>query len=393
MAYCRRTWELSVMNYKIATNRSVVFGLELLLALPLSLVLARLGIGGIAWMLGSIISGALVVHAYRVLYKYQVEPNRTAREIGQALIGLVIGFSIAKANLAVISLQLPIFAFLTLFMLLGGSVIGYIYSRISQTNLLTAMLATVPGSVGIMASLAADYGRNVPLVALVQIIRLTTVIFLIPLVARVLVGSNTNTLASDSRNDFFYADQSYLSLLLLVLVVTLLGVHLGKILRVPAASFFGSLIVGATFNALLNWLPLIPDLDFNPPLLINLIGQILLGITIGEYWGSKPALGKRTIVFGFISVAMTIGVGLIAAVIALVLTPWDWLTCMLVTAPGGAPEMILVALAFHHDVEIVTTGHLVRLIAINGFLPVWVFLFRYLDRHLPSSSRNQSCAD
>lgn len=376
------------MNHKIATHRPVIVGLELLLALPFSLVLARLGIGGIVWILGSIIAGGLVVHAYQVLYQYQVEPNRTARQIGQALVGLVIGFTIAKANLVAIASQLPIFALLTLFMLLGGSVIGYFYSRISQTNLLTAMLATVPGSVGVMASIAADYGRNVSLVALVQIIRLTSVIFLIPLVVRVLVGSNTITSASASRNDFFSADQSSLSLLLLLLGVTLVGVQLAKILRIPAASFFGSLIVGATFNACLNWLSLTPEFDFNPPQVINLIGQILLGVTIGEYWGNKPALGKRTVGFALISVAMTIGVGLIAAVIALTLTPWDWLTCMLVTAPGGAPEMILVALAFHHDVEIVTAGHLVRLIAINGSLPVWVLLFRYLDRYLPNSDSN-----
>lgn len=79
---------------------------------------------------------------------------------------------------------------------------------------------------------------------------------------------------------------------------------------------------------------------------------------------------------------MTIGAGLIAAAIARLLTSWDWLTCILVTAPGGAPEMILVALALEHNVEIVTAGHLVRLLAINGSLPLWILFFRFLDRHL-----------
>ena len=41
--------------------------------------------------------------------------------------------------------------------------------------------------------------------------------------------------------------------------------------------------------------------------------------------------------------------------------------------------MILVSLALNHNVEIVTTAHLVRLIAINSSLPLWVFLFRRLD--------------
>ncbi|CDN12580.1 FIG00875916: hypothetical protein [Richelia intracellularis] len=34
--------------------------------------------------------------------------------------------------------------------------------------------------------------------------------------------------------------------------------------------------------------------------------------------------------------------------------------------------------------EVVTAGHLVRLIAINSSLPLWLFLFRRLDRSLQS---------
>lgn len=375
------------MKQRISAKQLIIVGLELLFALPLGLALARLSIGGVAWILGGIASGALVLHACRILYEYRAKPNRTARNIGQALVGLTIGFSIAHGNLAGVASKLHIFVFLTLFILLSGSFIGYIYSRISKTNLLTAMLATVPGSVGIMSSIAADYGKNVSLVALVQVIRVTTVILFIPIVARVSAGSGANTSSVPPQN-LFNIDLSYLSLLFLSLMMTLLGVRLASTLRIPAAPFFGSLIVGITFNYLLSLFPFIPNFDFSPPPLINLIGQILLGITIGEYWGSKPTLGKQTIVYALIPVAMTIGAGFIAAVIALLLTPWDWLTCLLVTAPGGAPEMILVSLALDHNVEIVTAGHLVRLLAINGSLPVWVLLFRHLDRRLPGSDND-----
>jgi uncharacterized membrane protein AbrB (regulator of aidB expression) len=83
-------------------------------------------------------------------------------------------------------------------------------------------------------------------------------------------------------------------------------------------------------------------------------------------------------------VALTIAVGFTAAFLAMQLTDWDWLTCLLVTAPGGVAEMILIALALNHDIEIVAAGHIVRLIAINCSIPIWVFLFRYFDRHLPA---------
>ena len=38
---------------------------------------------------------------------------------------------------------------------------------------------------------------------------------------------------------------------------------------------------------------------------------------------------------------MTLIAGAIAAILAMQLTSWDWLTCLLVTAPGGLAEMIL----------------------------------------------------
>lgn len=74
-----------------------------------------------------------------------------------------------------------------------------------------------------------------------------------------------------------------------------------------------------------------------------------------------------------------------ASLIAMQLTTWDWLTCLLITAPGGATEMILVALTMDRNVEIVTVGHLVRLIAINCSLPLWIYLFRRIDNQLEIS--------
>jgi uncharacterized protein len=83
---------------------------------------------------------------------------------------------------------------------------------------------------------------------------------------------------------------------------------------------------------------------------------------------------------------LTLGAGAGASLIAMQLTNWDCLTCLLVTAPGGSAEMILVALALDHNVDIVTGGHLVRLIAINCSLPIWVYLFRRIDGQIEETA-------
>ncbi|MBW4684069.1 MAG: AbrB family transcriptional regulator [Komarekiella atlantica HA4396-MV6] len=363
---------------KLFVKQLIILFLEMLLALPLSLLLAKFYTGGIVWIFGGIAAGTLVLQGCRLFYQYSPKPNRTARKVGMAFVGLTVGSSI-HGNLTSVASGIPIFIFLTLFLLLCGGCIGYIYSRMSQTNLLTAMLATVPGGVGIMAAIAADYNRNVPLVALVQAIRVTTVVLTIPFIARTSVGNYWNPQTLPVQSALLNLDPSQLELLLLVLLITGLVVYLAILFKIPAGDFFGALLIGIGFNYLLNCLPFVGDIHFSPPPIINLLGQMLLGITIGEYWGDKPTFGKQTLGYALMSVAMTLAAGAIAAILAMQLTSWDWLTCLLVTAPGGSAEMILVSLALNHNVEIVTTGHLVRLIAINSSLPLWLFLFRRFD--------------
>ncbi|MDF5707222.1 MAG: AbrB family transcriptional regulator [Nostoc sp. S4] len=377
---------LTVTKQQLFVKQPIVLALEILLALPVGILLANFQIGGIAWIFAGIVAGTVVLQGYRVFYEYSLKPNRTARKVGMALVGLTVGASNAHVNLTNVASNIPIFTFLTLFLLLCGSCIGYIYSRLSKTNLLTAMLATVPGGVGIMAAIAADYNKDVTLVALVQAIRVTSVVFLFPFIARTLVGNYWNVQISPVKSALLNFEPSQLGLLVLVLLITALVVYAAILFKIPAGDFFGALLIGMGFNPLLNSLPFVSDISFSPPPLINLFGQMLLGITIGEYWGDKPNFTKRTVGYALMSVIMTLATGAIAAILAMKLTSWDWLTCLLVTAPGGSAEMILVSLTLNHNVEIVTTGHLVRLIAINSSLPLWLFLFRRLDKQLSKAA-------
>jgi membrane AbrB-like protein len=368
-----------VTKSQLIVKQLIILCLEMLVALPLGWALTKLHFGGISWIFGGIAAGTAILQACRVFYNYAPKPNRTARKVGMGLVGLTVGASNANSNVMGLASGIPIFILLTLFLLLCGVGIGYIYSRLSKTNILTAMLATVPGGVGVMSSIAADYNRNVTLVALVQAIRVTSVVLLIPFIARTSVSNSGNLPPLPIQGVLIDFAPLQLELLGVILLLTGMIVYLAIVLNIPAGDFFGALVLGATFNSLLHYLHLASDISFHPPLLVNIIGQMLLGITIGEYWGEKPNFGKRTVGYALMSVAMTLVAGAIAAIIATQLTSWDWLTCLLVTAPGGSAEMILVSLALNHNVEVVTTGHLIRLIAINSSLPLWLFLFRRLD--------------
>jgi uncharacterized protein len=366
---------LNALRLLAQFNSLYLVSIELVLALILGLGWVALGASGGAWILGGIAAGAIVFCVYRSRFNPQAQPNRNSRKVGQILVGLTIGFSIQHSNLSALSTQLPIFGVLTLFLLGCGSAIGFLYARIENTNILTATLATVPGNIGVMASLAADHGSNTALVSLVQLIRFTAIILIVPFVAKVFNTHDIGVVVNSFSNQLLNFDLSSLVPLMFLFAIAAIVIHFCKKLQVPVAAFLGAIVTGLLFNAL-PWDFLA---HFTLPPVVNLIGQILLGITIGEYWGISPKLKYRTIAYALIPVTLTFLAGFLTASTALFLTDWDWLTCLLVASPGGSPEMILIALTLHHNVEVVTAGHLVRLLTINLLLPGLISLASYLD--------------
>jgi hypothetical protein len=356
--------------------------LELILALLIGFGLISAGIAGGAWILGGIAAGAIVFYSYRLLGQQSLQPNRNSRKVGQALIGLMIGFSIQQNHLTSLSWQLPVFVAIALFLLLSGGVIGFLYSRLEKIDLLTATLATTPGNIGVMASIAADYEKNTALVSLVQLIRFTTIILVVPLIAHVAYFPTIWDTIHALTKDLSVFNPTYLLLLLVVLITTFLSVYWGGKLKIPVASFFCPIIVGIAFASLLVLLPSGAYPSFNLPPILRVLGQILLGTTIGEYWGMNPPLGKATVARAIVPVSLMFFAGGLAATFAKLFIHADWLTCLLLAAPGGSPEMIWISLTLNHNVEIVTAGHLVRLLTLNIALPGLVSLVSYLESRL-----------
>lgn len=345
-------------------DRIWLSAIEVLVAFGCGLCFVAIGAGGGAWILSGIAAGALVFYVYRSRRNAEAQPSRTARKIGQVLVGLTVGFSVQAQDVPVLSTQLPIFALLTLSLIVSGGLIGYLYAYLQKTDLLTAVLATVPGNIGVMASVAADYDRDPALVSLVQLIRFTTIILIIPLIAQIPNSHDVSAIFSILKSDANALTPASSLLLLFVFAATIAVVQVATRLKVPVATFIGAIVAGAAFNYSLD-----PAISFHLPLLVKLIGQILLGLTIGEYWAMNPKLGRWTIATAIFPVVLTFVAGVAAAAVAKSLTNWDWLTCLLVTAPGGSPEMIWIALTLHRNVEVVTASHLVRLLTINFLLP------------------------
>lgn len=366
-----------------ALNRWVevysILAIEGFLAVLIGFGLVVLGLTGVAWMLGGIAAGAIVISSYRALTHEPIQPNRNARKAGQLLIGLTIGLSLQHRNLSALSAHLLVFLGLPVFLMLAGALIGVIYSRVEKTDLLTGLLATTPGNIGVMASIAAEYTQNTALVSLVQLMRFTTVVAGMPLLANVAFTRSSNDEVDAIVQSIIKISWTDLQTSCLFIGIALTAAYFGTKLRIPIANFLCAIAVGLMFEVLSLSFPAIAQLDFQLPIFLNLIGQILLGITIGEYWGINPKLKILSIVRSIVPVVLMLIAALIAALIIQSLTQWDWLTCLLVASPGGSPEMIWIALSLQQDPEIITAGHLVRLLTINLSLPFILALIPILQ--------------
>jgi uncharacterized protein len=371
-------WQWAARMVRIGDTQALLL-VEIGLAVLLGIALLVIGAGGGAWIFGGIAAGAIALWFYRARINPEVQPNRTPRKVGQVLVGLTVGLSIQQSQFAALSAQMPLFLLLTVVLLALGVGIGYLYAELEKTDVLTALLATTPGNLGVMGSIAADYQRDAALVSLVQLLRFTLVTLLIPLVAD--VSHEAAPLATLFSLLPRSLDGLSLLWLLAILSVATLAVRLGTRYKIPVATLLCAIAVGIGFNPLLNALPGLPAIAFTLPPALSVLGQILLGLTIGECWAVHPRLSSATLVRSGVPVVLTMVAGLVTAAIAHFCTQWDWLTCLLVAAPGGSPEMIWIALTLNHSVEVVTAGHLVRLIAINLALPSFVALAAYLDGH------------
>lgn len=349
---------------------------ELVLACLLGCGFLMLGLGGGAWILGGIAAGAIalfslnaIAHRFNISWlAFPLPPNKALRKAGQILIGLTIGSSIHLPMLVSVSTQIPWFVAIVLLLLLGSLAIGRLYAWLEVTDWLTGTLATTPGNIGVMASIAADFSKNSAQVSLVQLLRFTTIIVVVPLLAHITHSTDVGFILHNLVQDPRLGQLQAWGVWVVVLVGAIAAVQLGSRIGIPVAAFFCPVLVGI---AATQWLG---DGSGHgayatlPPLL-NLVGQVLLGITIGEYWALNPRLKLTTLMHAVVCVGLMLSLGLATATLLHVLTSWSWLTCLLVAAPGGSPEMIWIALSLDQTIEIVTAAHLVRLLVLNLSLP------------------------
>lgn len=110
------------------------------------------------------------------------------KKLAQVLAGTFIGCGITNTliyNLK--SFIIPVIIMVLIYIIFCA-LLGYIMSKLFKMDIITAMFCCTPAGASDMALIASDLGANTPNIALLQIIRLVTVIILFPTIIKIITS-------------------------------------------------------------------------------------------------------------------------------------------------------------------------------------------------------------
>lgn len=158
---------------------------------------------------------------------------------------------------------------------------------------------------------------------------------------------------------------NYILHILLLLGIGSLGAIIAIKLKIPAGAFLGPLVLIAVYQITFGTI-------MEKPYWLRLGVQIAVGMVLGVGITKSFFNNFRNMIKPTIVVCITlIGGGILLAVLIQTLTDWDFITCVLATAPGGQAEMALLSDSIGGQTEKVITLQLVRnQLVMVGLLPL-----------------------
>lgn len=316
---------------------------------------------------GPMLGAMFFVTLFNVFTGNAYFPNE-AKIMTQIITGQFIGAQIARKD--IISLRYIIKpALLNIFLIISYSLLmGVFLHKITDFSLVTTAFASAPGGIIDMTLISIDMGADVSIVSVLQLIRLLSVLGLLPtLITKVIlrkkikevtIQSSDETITEDKTED---SSNRYKKFGFTLMIATISGV-IGNISGIPAGPLIFAMIGVTTQNMLLD-----NAYMFNR---VKLFAQICAGALIGQTVTYESIINLRTVivpaiilVFGFIIITLVIGYTLAK------FTNIDIITALFACAPGGASNLTLICGEFGANPSQVSIIQLVRVILVIALYP------------------------
>jgi hypothetical protein len=307
----------------------------------------------LAMLLGSLLAvAAAALAGLRPLGRLPQCPNGL-RFFFVPVIGVAIGGSFTPQIVMEAQLWWPSLLALGLFIPIAH-LSGYRALRATgRLDPVTAFFGTAPGGLTETVLMGEEMGADVPMLTMLQFMRLILTIILVPLgfllVTGQVVGSAGGA-AMARAQAHGGADWGW------ILGAAALGLALGKVSRLPAGIITGPIVVSAAVH-------LAGLTTAIPPQWAIMATQIVIGTSLGVRFVRMPP-GQFWLALRLASVNVGIFIAL-AAAFAFALADFvhePVVAVFLAFAPGGLTEMALIALSLQMSVIYVTAHHVLRIV-------------------------------
>lgn len=284
-----------------------------------------------------------------------------------ALLGTMIGSLINTDILSLIIKHSPSIGIMLMSQLLLTFAGIWYFRKKTATDRTSTLFAAYPGAISQITALSLDHKCDAQMIAMNHTTRIFIVIAFIPLLITLFMrGVNIEHLPSTTYpNDTFIAYAW-------PIFIAIVGYLIGRRYKLMTPSLFGPMILAG----ILSITGLSPNTHIGEWLMP--IAQVIIGASVGlrfkniqqQQWLSikKIHLPYALMLLAF-TLSSSLGVHLLLDI------PFQ--TCLLIMAPGGLSEMVIIAYTLDIDPIMVTVHHVVRslfsLILIPWMMRFWVY--------------------
>ncbi len=256
---------------------------------------------------------------------------------------------------------------------------GMLIHYLTSIDIVTALFATAPGGIADMTIISYDFGADSSKVAVLQLIRLISVVTIIPVIIKFLT-KKYGSLRNEERKEFIYQENekkqpeeiSFSQKLKNTLITLCIGAVTGVVgfaAGIPAGAMSVSMTGVAVYNIFFSK-------AFMPVKLRQFI-QVLAGAMIGAKMGMKDLLSLKEIavpifiiIFGFCLMNFLLGL------LIYKITDFSIQTSFFSASPGGMSDMSIIASELGADSAKVAVMQFLRLVSVVAVYPIIISIIK-----------------
>ncbi len=305
------------------------------------------------WLLGALLTTALVAQSgWHPLGQRIALPSMIRARV-LPIIGVAIGAAFTPEVLGQLSRWWPTALALAAFLPVALAS-GYAVFRLAGLPRLESVYGALPGGMIESTQLAEEAGADPATVTMLHLVRIVTTLVAIPPVFFLLtgdwVGRGSGMVLPGAAGPATVVE------LALLLVIAATGYVMGIRLRLPAAHLVGPMILAAVAYGM-------GVVSGVPPDWLIAAAQVIVGCGLGARFAGVPRrLLARVSGLSLVNTVILIGLALGLAALMGPIVGEPAATIFLAFAPGGLPEMSLIALSVGVSIPFVMSHHLLRLV-------------------------------